>query len=353
MSHKPKRGPRRSSSGAPRPGPNTQGKARSGSKFGPDGGGGGRGGRGDQAGRGGGDRPGRGGGSGGGGGGDRTGRGGGGSTGRGSADRPGRGGGSGGDRRRRGSSRGLGGDQVEGRHAVRELLIAGTRPVREVFVGDQLEKAEIIDDIIGLAHELDVPVRSVNTKRLAAEAATSAPQGVVARAAPLPEHDFDDLMAVANPFLLVLDGITDPGNLGALLRTAECAGVTGVVLPRHRSVHISPTVTKAAAGAVEHLPLAVVGGIPSALSKLSGAGIVTVGLDAAGTSSVFTALTMADGPVALVLGAEGRGLSRLVRERADLLVAIPLEGGLNSLNVAAAAAVACFEVVRRRKSASE
>lgn len=259
----------------------------------------------------------------------------------------------GGDQRRRQASRGLGGDQIEGRHAVRELLLAGTRRVREVLVADDLDQADIIDDIVELARELDVSVRGVSRKRLASEAASSAPQGVMARAAPLPEHDLDDLIAVDDPFILVLDGITDPGNLGALLRTAECAGVTGIVLPRHRSVHISPTVTKAAAGAVEYLPMAVVGGIPAALSRLSDASVVTIGLDAAGQGSVFSSLTMADGPIALVLGAEGRGLSRLVRQRSDILVAIPLRGGLNSLNVAAAAAIACFEVVRRRTSLSD
>jgi 23S rRNA (guanosine2251-2'-O)-methyltransferase len=258
-----------------------------------------------------------------------------------------------GSRRRKAPTRGLGGDQIEGRHAVRELLIAGSRPVLEIFLAEDLDRAEILDDITDLAHELDVPVKSVSRKRLSAEASSSAPQGVVARAAPLPEHELDDLMAASSPFLLVLDGITDPGNLGALLRTAECAGVSGVVLPRHRSVHISPTVTKAAAGAVEHMPMAIVGGIPAALTRLSEAGIVTVGLDGAGRSSVFTSLTMADGPIALVLGAEGRGLSRLVRQRADMLVAIPLCGGLNSLNVAAAAAIACFEVVRRRNPTFE
>ncbi|MEL7155391.1 MAG: RNA methyltransferase, partial [Actinomycetota bacterium] len=139
-----------------------------------------------------------------------------------------------------------------------------------------------------------------------------------------------------------------PGNLGAILRTAECTGVTGIVLPRHRSVHISPTVTKAAAGAVEHLPMALVGGIPAALATLSAGGVTTVGLDAGGADSIFTTPVLDDGPVALVLGAEGRGLSRLVRTRVDTLVAVPLRGSLNSLNVSAAAAVACFEVVRRR-----
>ncbi len=267
---------------------------------------------------------------------------------RGSSSRSKSGSGSGRGQDRRRSPRQLGGDQVEGRHAVRELLIAGTRPVREVLIADDNDRADILDDIAELARELDVPVKTITRKRLAAEAASSAPQGVLAKAAPLPEHDLEHLIETTTPFLLVLDGVTDPGNLGALLRTAECAGVTGVILPRHRSVHISPTVTKAAAGAVEHLPMALVGGIPSAISQLSDAGVATVGLDAGGTDSLFSGFTMADGPIALVLGAEGRGLSRLVRQRVDKLVAIPLHGDLNSLNVAAAAAIACFEVVRRR-----
>lgn len=231
---------------------------------------------------------------------------------------------------------------------MRELLLAGTRPAREIFMADDLDRADILEDITGLADELGVPVRTVGRKRLNAEAATGSHQGVMARATALPERSLDDLVGVPQPFLLVLDGVTDPGNLGAILRTAECAGVTGIVLGRHRSVHITPTVTKAAAGAVEHLPMAVVGGIPTALSELASAGVSTAGLDAAGEHSVFGSLPDSDG-VALVLGAEGKGLSRLVRDRVDLLVAIPLQGGLNSLNVAAAAAIACFEVVRRRQ----
>lgn len=220
-------------------------------------------------------------------------------------------------------------------------------------MAEDLDQADIVDDIVELARELDVPVRSVTRKRLQNEAASSAPQGVIARAAPLPEHDLDTLLARDDAFLLVLDGITDPGNLGTILRTAECAGVTGVVLPRHRSVHISPTVTKAAAGAVEQLPMALVGGIPTALQRMAEASVPTVGLDAGGSGTIFDSLTMADGPIALVLGAEGKGLSRLVRQRVDMLVAIPLRGDLNSLNVSAAAAVACFEVVRRRSAVED
>jgi 23S rRNA (guanosine2251-2'-O)-methyltransferase len=146
---------------------------------------------------------------------------------------------------------------------------------------------------------------------------------------------------------VALDGVTDPGNLGAILRSAECAGVTGAVLPRHRAVHVTPAATKAAAGAVEHVPIAVVGGLPAALARLRTAGVHVVGLDGAAPASLYD-LAGADGPVCLVLGAEGRGLSRLVRERCDEVVAIPLAGVLGSLNVSAAAALACFEVARRR-----
>jgi 23S rRNA (guanosine2251-2'-O)-methyltransferase len=204
-----------------------------------------------------------------------------------------------------------------------------------------------------------VPVRRVSRARLDAEARTEASQGVLAHARPLPEADFDELCrspaarrrsgaaAPEPPFLLALDGVTDPQNLGALLRTAEAAGVTGVVLPRHRAVHVTPAVTKAAAGAVEHVPIAVVGGLPAALARAAEAGLWVVGLDPAGPESLFD-LAVADAGVVLVLGAEGRGLSRLVRERCDSLVAIPLRGALPSLNVAAAGALALFEVARRR-----
>ncbi len=251
-------------------------------------------------------------------------------------------------RRSRRSARGLGGDQVEGRQAVRELLLAGKRRVDEVLMIDDLAGADVLGDIEELSQELGVGVRRVSRRHLAAEALTESHQGVIARAAALDPVDFDDLTADPAAFLLVLDGITDPGNLGAILRTAECAGVTGVVLGRHRSVHVTPTVTKTAAGAVEHVPLALVAGIPSAIATLSDRGFVTVGLDSGGTQSIFELGAGPTGPIALVLGAEGVGLSRLVRERVEVLASIPLAGELNSLNVAAATAVACFEVVRTR-----
>ncbi len=254
----------------------------------------------------------------------------------------------GGGERRKTKKKGLGGDQVEGRQAVRELLLAGNRRIHEILMIEDMDSADVLDDISELAFEMKVPFRPINRKRMSQEALTDSHQGVIARAQPVPETDLDDLAKKKNAFLLVLDGITDPGNLGAILRTAECAGVTGVVLPRHRSVHLSPTVTKTAAGAVEHLPMALVGGIPAALTRLQELGIYTIGLDAGGESSIFQLPIRDSRPIALVLGAEGSGLSRLVSERVDTVAAIPLAGRLNSLNVAMAGAVACFEVVRMR-----
>lgn len=218
---------------------------------------------------------------------------------------------------------------------------------------EDLDQADILDDISELSFEMKVPLRSVPRRRFETEAATESHQGVMAKADPLPERSLLQLAEMPNAHLLVLDGVTDPGNLGALLRTAECAGVTGVVLPRHRAVHVSPTVTKTAAGAVEHLPMAVVGGIPTAIKDLDELGILTVGLDMDGETPIFELPLAADQPVALVLGAEGRGLGRLVRERVAIRSSIPMLGQLNSLNVAMAGAIAMFEVVRRRAQSLE
>ena len=253
-------------------------------------------------------------------------------------------------RRSRGSGRGVGGDQVEGRRAVEELLAARRRRVRDVWVAEGSDPSAGLERIVSLAAGARVPVRWVARAQLEREARTEAPQGVLAHAEELPEADLDELARGAGgtvPFLVALDGVTDPHNLGAVMRTAEVAGATGVILPRHHAAHVTPTVAKAAAGAIEHLPVAVVPGIPGALAALSRAGVWTVGLDAGARAAVFD-LELADRPLALVLGAEGRGLSRLARERCDLLVAIPRVGTLESLNVSAAAAVACFEVARRR-----
>ncbi|MCE2531401.1 MAG: RNA methyltransferase [Acidimicrobiia bacterium] len=320
----------------------------------------------------------------------------------------------------RGETRGLGGDRVEGRHAVKELLLAGIRPVRQVVLAADQDDSPILEDIIDLADEAGVDIRELPRGRFDQMAATESPQGVVAFAAPLREFAVEELVAdpragedanrlylsagaehterrtpapdeaaaedadpdpaaedaapdpavedsapdpavedaapdepapaAAPPtLLLVLDGISDPGNLGAILRTAECAGVTGVVLPRHRAARITPTVAKRAAGAIEHLRFAPVSGIPTALATLAEMGVWSVGLDVTATQTVWE-LDLADAPLALVLGAEGHGLSRLVRRRCDVTTRIPVTGRLDALNVSAAGAVALFEVLRRRST---
>ncbi|HEX2040566.1 MAG TPA: 23S rRNA (guanosine(2251)-2'-O)-methyltransferase RlmB [Acidimicrobiales bacterium] len=254
------------------------------------------------------------------------------------------------ERPRRPPPRGLGGEQVEGRRAVRELLAAGRRRVRELWLAEGTEDSPLLAEIADLAQAKRVTVKRVGRGRLDGAARTEAPQGVLAYADPLPEVDLDDL-ARPDAFLLCLDGVTDPHNLGALLRTADCAGVTGAVVPRHRAAHVTPTAAKAAAGAIEHVPMAVVPGIPTALRRLQGLGVWTVGLDAAADRSLFDLdPDLARGPVALVLGAEGTGLSRLARQRCDLLVSVPQHGHIASLNVSAAGAVACFQVARLRAS---
>lgn len=239
---------------------------------------------------------------------------------------------------------------MEGRQAVRELLAAGRRRVKEVWLAEGMDDSPLLAEIVDLAAAQRVPLKRVGRGRLDAAARTEAPQGVLAHAEPLPEADLDDLVG-PDAFLLVLDGVTDPHNLGALLRTAECAGATGAVLPRHRAAHVTPAAAKAAAGAVEHVPLALVPGIPAALQRLRDQGVWTVGLAGEADRSLFDLDPgLVRGPVALVVGAEGAGLARLVRQRCDLLVRIPQLGRIASLNASAAGAVACFEVARRRSS---
>lgn len=241
---------------------------------------------------------------------------------------------------------------------MRELLVAGNRRVHEVWIDGDVKRVRILDDIRELADAARVPVRQVGRGRFAAKARSEAPQGVLALAAPLPEFGLDDLLSPAQaapgrpgtsprqaPFLVALDGVTDPGNLGAVLRAAECAGATGAILPRHRAVNVTPAAAKAAAGAVEHLPVTLVPGLPTALARLHKAGVFVVGLDTAAETTIYDLPPLA-GPVCLVFGSEGRGLSRLVRQRCDAVAMIPLRGRLASLNVSAAAALACFEIAR-------
>lgn len=251
--------------------------------------------------------------------------------------------------------KGLGGEQVEGRQAVRELLIAQRRKVHEIWISAELQETEAVEDIQALAAANRVPIQYVARRRLETTARSEAPQGVLAMAEPLQEADLAQFLRRRGPnppFLVAVDGVTDPGNLGAIIRSCDGAGVNAVIVPRHRAVHVTPTVAKASAGAIEHMPIVVVSGLPSTLQRLRDAGIWVIGLDDAADHSLFEIEDLATDAVCVVLGAEGAGLSRLVRERCDLIVSIPMLGRLSSLNVSAAAALATYEVSRHRSSRS-
>jgi 23S rRNA (guanosine2251-2'-O)-methyltransferase len=251
--------------------------------------------------------------------------------------------------------RDLGGTQVEGRQAVREMLIAQRRRVFEILMSNDLDESDVVADILELADAQRVPVRRVPRREIERVARSEAPQGIVAMAAGLPEVDLGDLIRIVPgkraPFVVAIDGVTDPGNLGAILRSCDGAGVDGVVLPRHRAVHVTPTAAKSAAGAAEYVPMAIVGGLPTALKQMKEAGMWIVGLHDSADKSIFELGDLANEPVCLVMGAEGPGLSRLVRERCDVLLSIPMHGSLSSLNVSAATALATYEVLRVRAQA--
>ncbi len=205
-----------------------------------------------------------------------------------------------------------------------------------------------VDEITSRAEAASVRVRHVDADEVNREAGIETAQGVVARADPLVPTSLASLLDDSRAFLVALDGVTDPRNLGAVLRSAVAAGATGAVVPRRRSVLLTPAAVKAAAGAVEYLPVALTGGVAAALEQAARVGVWTVGLDADGDTPIDE-VAVTDRPLVLVLGAEGRGLARLVRERCDVVASVPMVGPVESLNVSAAAAVACFEVARRRR----
>ena len=231
-------------------------------------------------------------------------------------------------------------------------MIAGRRKVHEIWISSELEGDAGVDDIVTIANAQNVPLVYIAKSRLEREARSEAPQGVLAHAAELPEADLDDLLRSAGdapPFLVAVDGVTDPGNLGAIIRSCDGAGVTGVILPRHRAVHVTPTVAKSAAGAVEFVPITLVPGLPATLKSLRDRGVWVVGLDDGAERTIFEIDDLATDPICLVLGAEGAGLSRLVRDRCDAIVSIPMLGGVSSLNVSAAAALSTYQVTHSRR----
>ena len=239
----------------------------------------------------------------------------------------------------------LGGSVVPGRWAVVELLRTGRRRVRSVSLAR--ERGPVVDEVAALASAAGVPTRRRDPDQLRDEAGVEAAQGVVAHADPLTPVTLGALLTAPAAFLVALDGVTDPQNLGAVLRSASAAGATGVVLPRRRAALLTPAAMKAAAGAAEHVPIALVGGVAGALEQAARAGVWTIGLDTRADATVYD-LGVADRPLLLALGAESAGLARLVRRRCDVIARVPMPGPTESLNVAAAATVACFEVARQR-----
>lgn len=235
---------------------------------------------------------------------------------------------------------------IYGINPVLEALRAGR--VKEVRVGER--GGGRLTDVLALAREHGVPVRRVPVEALERDSQRGVHQGVVADVEDAQSYSIEELVrgAAGTPLLVVLDGIEDPHNLGAILRTADAAGVDGIVRQTRRSAALAGAAAKASAGAVAHVRIAEVVNIARALDELKEAGVWTVGLAAdAGTPYDAIDFTV---PSAIVLGGEGSGLRRLVRERCDFLAAIPLRGHVNSLNVSVAAGVTLFEAVRQRNA---
>jgi 23S rRNA (guanosine2251-2'-O)-methyltransferase len=241
--------------------------------------------------------------------------------------------------------------QVEGRNPVLEAL-RGPREVYQVYLATGVVRKGAIAEIMKECDRQGVPVLEVPRERLAGMSETKAPQGVAASVSPYRYASLDEIQAVSGaariPLVLVLDGIEDPRNFGSLLRVADAAAVNGVIIARRRSVQVTAAVAKASAGAVEHVKVTQVSNIASTIARLKRDGLWVVGAESIGGSPYWELdLTV---PLALVLGGEGKGLGRLVRESCDHLARLPMLGRVSSLNVANAGAVLAYEVVRQRSS---
>ncbi|MBI5464837.1 MAG: 23S rRNA (guanosine(2251)-2'-O)-methyltransferase RlmB [Ignavibacteriales bacterium] len=240
-------------------------------------------------------------------------------------------------------------DLILGRQPVLEALKAA-HPIEKIFVQNG-SQGTAIASIYNLAKQSGIPIVQADKDRLLTLAGKSSTQGVVAFVAAKSYVEIEDILAAAaarndQPFVLVLDEIEDVHNLGALLRTAEGAGVHGVVIPKHHAATINATVMKTSAGAAAHVSVARVGNVVSALEKLKGAGVWVVGLEISGAKDLYS--TDLGGSIALVIGSEGKGLRRLVKETCDALVRIPMFGKVDSLNASVSGALAMYEVVRSR-----
>lgn len=236
---------------------------------------------------------------------------------------------------------------------MKQEIIYGLRPVVEALMSKRREVREVLysaedEEVSSEAAKRRIPVKRVSRDRIRELARGGVHQGVVARVEPYPYSGLEEILGVPDPLVVVLDGVTDPRNLGAVLRVADGAGASGVVIPKDRAVGVTPVVVKASAGASEHVPVARETNLRRALEKMKKAGVWTYAAEGGeGDSIKYTDLDLS-GPVVFVLGSEGRGVRRLVREGCDGLVSIPMRGVVSSLNVSVAAAVLLFEAEHQR-----
>ena len=240
-------------------------------------------------------------------------------------------------------------EMIEGRNAVIEALRAG-RAIDKIY----LAKGDVdktLGHIASKARAAGVVVVECDRRKLDFMSATKAHQGVIALCAVREYCSVEDILALAaergeKPFVIVCDEISDPHNLGAIIRSAECAGAHGVVIPKRRSAGLTTIVDKASAGAAEHMLIARVPNLPAALDTLKSRGLWVYGTAADGSSPLWQ--TDFTGPVALVIGSEGDGMGRLVRESCDFTVSLPMKGKVSSLNASTAAGIVMYEVLRQR-----
>ena len=239
--------------------------------------------------------------------------------------------------------------RIEGRNAVIEALKAG-RPLDKIYLLKGRED-RALGFIASTARAAGIPVTECDRRRLDAMSTTHAHQGVIASASARSYCEVEDILAVAEqrgevPFVVVCDGLEDPRNLGAVIRSAECAGAHGVIISKHHSAGLTAAADKASAGAAEHMAIARVANLSAALELLKARGLWVFGAEADGDAGLWQADLR--GPICAVIGSEGSGISRLVREHCDSIVSIPLYGKVNSLNASAAASVFLYEIVRQR-----
>jgi 23S rRNA (guanosine2251-2'-O)-methyltransferase len=233
-------------------------------------------------------------------------------------------------------------------------LIYGLRPVVEALRSERREVYDVLDsvgdeEVASKAAVRRVPLKRVHRERVEELVPGAVHQGVVAWVGPYPYSGLEEILATPDPLAVVLDGVTDPRNLGAVLRTADGAGASGVVVPKDRAAGVTPAAVKASAGASEHVRVARETNLRQALERMKEAGVWTYAAEdaARARATAYTDLDLS-GPVALVLGSEGRGIRRLVREGCDGTVFIPMRGAVSSLNISVAAAILLFEARRQR-----